>query len=183
VNLGIAIQRVADALDRAGIPYMLVGSFSSMYYSFPRSTTDVDFVLGAHAPDLAQLAALLGDKFRLNPQLAFETVGGSLKTELAVVGTAFTIELFRLTDTPFDQSRFSRRRRVTLSGRDIWIQSAEDVIVQKLLWDRPKDREDVMGVIAVNHLTLDRDYLETWCARSGTTDTFRELWTKATSAT
>lgn len=183
MNLGNAIHRVVDALDRAEIPYVLVGSFSSMYYSFPRSTTDVDFVLAVSDPDLAQLATLLGDRFRLNPQLSFETVGGSLKNEITVVGTAFQIELFRLTDTPFDQSRFSRRRRVTISGREIWIQSAEDVIVQKLLWDRPKDREDVIGVIAVNHQTLDRDYLETWCERIGTIDTLRELWATATSGT
>lgn len=183
MNLGNAIHRVVDALDRAEIPYVLVGSFSSMYYSFPRSTTDVDFVLGVPDPDLAQLTALLGDQFRLNPQRSFETVGGSLENEITVVGTAFKVAFFRLTDKPFDQSRFSRWRRVTLSGREIWIQSAEDVIVQKLLWERPKDREDVIGVLAVNHPTLDRDYLETWCERSGTVDTLRELWATATSTT
>ena len=34
-----------DALDEAKIPYMLSGSLSSMYYSFPRATTDADFVI------------------------------------------------------------------------------------------------------------------------------------------
>lgn len=117
MNLLSVIQRVVDALDRVGIPYLLVGSFSSMYYSFPRSTTDADFVIRVPNPDLAQLADLLGDQFRLDPQLSFETVGGSLKNEVAVVGTAFKIELFRLTDTPFDQSRFSRWRLVKLAGQ------------------------------------------------------------------
>ena len=36
---------VIDALDKAAIPYMLSGSLSSMYYSFPRATTDADFVI------------------------------------------------------------------------------------------------------------------------------------------
>lgn len=183
IDLLSVIQRVVDALDQVRIPYLLVGSFSSMYYSFPRSTTDVDFVIGVSDPNLAQLATSLGDQFLLDPQLAFETVGGSLKNEIAVVGTPFKIELFRLTDTPFDQSRFSRRRRVALVGREVWIQSAEDVVIQKLLWDRPKDREDIIGVIASNHQTLDRDYMESWCEQTGTVGTLRELWATATSAT
>jgi hypothetical protein len=183
VNLLDAVGQVVDALDQIGIPYMLVGSFSSMYYSFPRSTTDVDFVIAVPDPDLARLGELLGAPFRIDPQLAFETVGGSLKNEISIVGTAFKIELFRLTETSFDQSRFARRRQVAVAGRQIWVPTAEDVIVQKLIWDRPRDREDVVGVIAINHQTLDRSYLDTWSGRLEITDKLLEAWKTAISAT
>jgi hypothetical protein len=182
VNLQDAVGKVVDALDRADIPYMLVGSFSSMFYSFPRSTTDSDFVLGVTDPDLPQLAKLLGSDFRIDPQLAFEAAGGSLKNELAVVGTPFRIELFRLTEAPFDQSRFARRKLVQLAGQRVWIQTAEDVIIQKLLWNRPKDREDVIGVIAVNQHTLDRAYLHTWCDRLNLREPFNGAWQAATTS-
>jgi hypothetical protein len=37
-----AFQRITAALDQAGIPYMLSGSFASAYYGAPRSTQDID---------------------------------------------------------------------------------------------------------------------------------------------
>ena len=63
-------------MDHAGIPYMLAGSLSSMYYAFPRATVDADFVIGVQNPDLFQLAQLLGSDFIVDRQTTFETVGG-----------------------------------------------------------------------------------------------------------
>ena len=44
--------RVAEALDRCAISYLLVGAFSSNRYGIPRSTKDADFVrlLETHGP-------------------------------------------------------------------------------------------------------------------------------------
>ncbi|TWU58521.1 hypothetical protein Poly51_13000 [Rubripirellula tenax] len=133
---------------------MLVGSFSSMYYSFPRSTTDADFVIGTSDWDVQALAKSLGNEFKFDPQFSFETFGGSMKNEIQIEGTPFRIELFGLTDQPFDRARFDRRRKVALGGDEVWIPTPEDVILQKLTWSRPKDQEDILGVIAVNHETL-----------------------------
>jgi hypothetical protein len=35
---------VMDALNAKGVPWMLVGAYSSNYYGIPRSTRDADFV-------------------------------------------------------------------------------------------------------------------------------------------
>src|SRR5207302_7143879 len=40
------LQRVTAALDHAGIAYMLTGSFASVFYGSPRSTQDIDIVIG-----------------------------------------------------------------------------------------------------------------------------------------
>ena len=42
-------RRITQALDRAGIAYMLTGSFASAHYGATRSTQDVDFVIDANA--------------------------------------------------------------------------------------------------------------------------------------
>jgi len=36
--------------------------------------------------------------------------------------------------------------------------------------DRPKDRDDVAGVIESNRKSLDEDYLQFWASRLGLTD-------------
>jgi hypothetical protein len=38
--------RVADALNAAGVPFMLVGGFSSNYHGIPRSTKDWPYIEG-----------------------------------------------------------------------------------------------------------------------------------------
>lgn len=39
------VLQFIEALDAAGVQYMLVGSYSSNYYGRPRSTKDADFVV------------------------------------------------------------------------------------------------------------------------------------------
>jgi len=179
VNLQQAVSRIIAALDKVGLEYMLVGSFSSMYYSFPRSTTDADFVIGTPDWDAQELAALLGDEFKLDPQLSFETFGGLIKNEIQIKGTPFRVKLIRLTNQPFDLSRFERRRRIVLAGIEVWIPSPEDVILQKLIWCRAKDQEDILGVIVVNQETLDRGYLEKWAGWLGLTELLANAWALA----
>jgi len=40
-------QRITAALEQAGIPYMLTGSFASAYHGAPRTTQDIDLVIEA----------------------------------------------------------------------------------------------------------------------------------------
>jgi hypothetical protein len=53
-----AIRRVLVALERAGVPYMLTGSFASSFHGAPRTTQDVDLVI---APTLGSLQRLIGE--------------------------------------------------------------------------------------------------------------------------
>ena len=168
-----------DALDEAKIPYMLSGSLSSMYYSFPRATTDADFVIDLGETPIADLGETLRKGFHLDPQLTFEMLGGTTKHVVDVLGTPFKIELFRLSSTPFDQSRFARRIKAKLLDRDVWLPTAEDVILQKLSWNRPKDREDILGVMIANHSSLDRGYLSHWCDELNIRVLFAQMWSEA----
>jgi len=64
-------------------------------------------------------------------------------------------------------------------GRDVWLPTAEDVILQKLSWNRPKDREDILGVMIANRASLDQGYLTQWCEELKIRDLFAQLWSEA----
>ena len=160
--------KVADALNEAKIPAMIVGSFSSNYHGIPRSTEDVDFVLQLNSALTGDFAKILGEEFEAEPQLTFETNTGTQKQEFRVRGTEFKVELFRLSNDPFDQERFRRRQLVNVAGRQVWFPTAEDVIVMKLRWARMKDRADVRDVMFVKRGKLDWTYIEKWCREHGT---------------
>jgi hypothetical protein len=167
--------RVIDALNAGGAAYMLVGSFSTNVYGIPRSTKDADFVLQLRGDFAPAFYESLGTDFQLDPQLKFETNTGTSKQEMRFAGTPFTVELFRLSDDPFDQERFRRRRTVKLFGRDTFVPTAEDVVIMKLRWYRRKDRDDVLNVMTVQHGKLDWPYIENWCQRLGKFSLLEEI--------
>ena len=174
-----ATLTVIDALNESGIPYMMVGSFSSNFYGIPRSTQDADIVIEAPSQAIVQLAKKLGPAFSLDPQASFETVTATRRLILRVVGTKFYIEFFSLSDDPHDQQRFARKVRATFSGRETFLPTAEDVIITKLLWEfrtqRNKDKNDVVNVIFVRRDQLDWPYIEQWCDRHGTRALLEEI--------
>jgi hypothetical protein len=167
-----AVLKVIDALEDCGFPNMLVGSNSSNAYGIPRSTQDADFVIELGEKSILELARWLAPSIRIDPQVSFETVTMSRRYVADVVGTPFKIEFFLLNDDPYDQERFLRRRRVSSLGREVWMPTAEDVIVTKLHWallaNRSKDRDDVHDVIAVQRDRIDWDYVHRWCDQHGT---------------
>ena len=58
---------ILDALEKAGIPSLVVGSLSSTYYGIARSTKDANFVIQLDTHRLASLFDSLGPSFRLDP--------------------------------------------------------------------------------------------------------------------
>jgi hypothetical protein len=161
--------RVIAALNAADIPHMLVGAFSRNFYTFPRSTQDMDITVSLQAHSLRLLVEALGSDFALDEQVTFETNTGTFRDTLLHVGTGFKVELFHLSSDPHDQERFARRRAVLFDGQPTAIPTAEDVIVTKLRWARDKDLADVRDVIAVQgDAALDWDYIHRWTAQHGT---------------
>jgi hypothetical protein len=172
MNSDEATAAVIDALDALRIPYMVVGSFSTNFYGIPRATHDADFVVQLEPGMLSALAKRLSPPFQLDPQMSFETVTLTSRYLLHLVNNPFSVELFLLSDDAHDMERFARRRRETIADRDVFVPTAEDVIVTKLRWShagrRRKDMEDVENVITIQGDRIDWDYVNSWCDRHGT---------------
>jgi hypothetical protein len=90
------------------------------------------------------------------------------------------VDFWLLTDEPFDQSRFSRRREEEALGMRMVVPTPEDVILAKLRWCRmaggsEKQFGDVLRVYELQHGRLDLGYLEWWVTELGVGD----LWERA----
>ncbi len=55
--------------------------------------------------------------------------------------------------------------------------TAEDVVIWKLRWARPKDIEDIRNVLLVQSRegNLDWTYMREWCAKHGTLARLEEI--------
>ena len=167
-----AAVAVIEALDRARIPFMIVGSLASNFHGIPRATRDADFLIQIDAASMSALAATLPADLQLAPQAAFETVTGTTRYLVTLRESPFVCELFVCGDDPHDVARFGRRERVHALGRQVAMATAEDMVITKLRWvslaNRSKDRDDARNIIAVRSADLDWGYIERWCATHGT---------------
>ncbi len=172
-----AVAAVVDALEELQIPYLLVGAFATNAYGIPRATNDADFVLALAPGQLRLLVERLGSDFRLDPPVLLESMTLTKRHELVYLPTRFQIELFRLGEDPHHAEQFQRRRRqfMTELQRQVWIPTAEDVVIQKLRWQRGKDVEDLKGVLAVSGGQLDWDYILGWAGQHGTLELLRRI--------
>jgi hypothetical protein len=94
--------------------------------------------------------------------------------------TAFKVDFWLRQDTAYDRERFSRRQRGTMFGRQVWISTAEDVILSKLVWYRAspgQDRQlqDAREVCEIQEPELDREYLDRWAGVLGVAELWAEI--------
>jgi hypothetical protein len=165
-------QRITAALDQAGILYMLSGSFASAYYGAPRSTQDIDLVIAATAAQLrAFVQSLPSDEYYADVDAALEAHQRQSMFNVIDLATGWKIDLIIRKSRDFSQEEFRRRRPVNLLDSNLFVASAEDVVVAKLEWSKlaqsRRHIEDVAGVLRAQWETLDRSYLEKWVLELG----------------
>lgn len=151
-------QRV---LETAGIQSVVIGGLAVAVWGEPRVTKDVDLrvLLARDQTDLL-LSALSTD---------FKFLSDSAEKKLQQLGFIFMEDIhgvrvdFLLPDTAFDIETINRGRRIEpIAGWPFTVCTAEDLIVSKLITNRPRDEEDVRLVIRRQHTNLDDGYIEHW---------------------
>jgi len=160
---------VIGAMEEKQVDYVLVGGLATMYYSFARTTIDVDLVINLQDQQrLPEIAARLGPQFVLDPQCRFEIYSGKPYRTVRVADLGYDVDFFLSSADPFDRSQFARRQRVSILGHGVFLTTAEDILVMKLRWQRKKDMVDVDNIIGVQGDKLDWPYIEHWCDLHGT---------------
>jgi hypothetical protein len=173
MNLEELACQVIAAAEQTGAEFMVVGALAAGAYGVPRSTRDVDFLVGLHTGGgINGIIRLLEPEVEFDPQIVFDTLTwGRRHVGRTRSDPPLKVELFELFDDPFVQSEFARRQQVFIPilSRTTWLPTPEDVVVQKLRWGRSKDLDDARDVLAVQDpATLDMAYIEQWCARHDT---------------
>jgi hypothetical protein len=173
-------QRVVHALDAAGIPYMLTGSFASAYHATPRATQDIDLVIAPTREQLARLErAFPASAYYYDADAAMEALEHESMFNVIDLETGWKIDLIVRKSREFSRTEFARRQRVTFEGLDLYVASAEDVLLSKLEWarlgDSARQLEDAAGLLRRRESELDRSYLEHWVEQLG----LRKQWEAA----
>jgi hypothetical protein len=172
------IHAICGALDAAGIPYMIGGSVASSVHGPPRATNDVDIVI---APTAAQLDQFLGtvSEYYVNRSAARDAFRRRSMFNVIDTPSGNKADLMFLQPRPYSTAELQRRVRVSFAGQDIYVASAEDVILSKLEWSKmgESDRQfqDAAKVALARWPDLDIEYLRKWAVELDVFDELNEL--------
>ena len=186
----VVVQKLAEAFDALGIPYMIGGSVASSVYGLPRFTQDVDIVaLIASEGDVAGLTRLLEAEFYIDADMIRAALQYSSSFNVIYLATMIKADIFIPEDTPWRRQEWARRQRKNIGPPEnallTYLASAEDMVLQKLLWYREtgerSDRQwgDVQGVLKVQGEALDFAYMRQWAETLKITDLLMQALTDA----
>lgn len=161
------LRRITTALDLAGIAYMLTGSFASAHHGAPRSTLDLDIVLAATSEQIKKfIAALPTNEYYADLNAAIEAHSRESLFNVIDSVTGWKIDFIFRKSRPFSQEEFQRRKLIHFQGLQLFVATAEDIVIAKLEWAKlaqsQRQLEDVAGILRLRSGTLDRAYLDKW---------------------
>jgi hypothetical protein len=153
---------LARLLDEIGVPYALIGAHAVNAWLEPRFTADVDITAATSADEMARLRrGLAAAGFRVEREhgatlpsgpdfFRFRNADRSLLLEVQAAKTAFQREVVA---------------RAVPSPSGLRVATIEDLLVLKLIADRPKDQGDLDGL--ARRPGIDWAYVERWANEWG----------------
>jgi hypothetical protein len=141
---------------------LVIGGQALLIYGKPRLTQDIDITLGVGPEALDRLQTIVK---QLGLRLLVEE-----EVELFVQRTwvlpvqdpdsGIRVD-FIFSSSEYEREAMRRARSVTIEGYPIRFASLEDLIVHKVVAGRPRDLEDLRGVLR-RQRDVDRDYVRRW---------------------
>ncbi len=173
-----AVAQVLNALEEAGIPYMIVGSWAGSVHGEPRATHDIDVVVQVSQDSFRQFIQALGTDFYV-PAKGWDALASGRTMNVVHVETGAKVDLIPLRDRAYSRTEFSRRMWAEVLGKLRPVASPEDVVLSKLEWVKQgggqRHIEDAIGVAQVQGSALDWDYVFRWGSVLGVGDLVEQV--------
>lgn len=158
------LRQLVDFLEKTGVDYAVLGGIAVSVYSEPRMTQDIDLNIVLNMNDLkAFLEKSRKYGFRPIPPNIHKFVNetGVIPMRFFKRGVAGKFD-FIIAQNPIEFAGIKRARFKKILDVRVKIVAAEDLLLHKLLSDRPRDREDAQGIILRQGEKLDLEYVDTW---------------------
>ncbi len=149
-----------ELLEKQKIDYFLIGGIAVGVWGEPRYTLDADFVIKLSSRNtLRFLRAAKEHGFVVDEEVSLMNIDVSGATRLDFKDRYADVIVG---ESEFDQAAMRRRVLVPVYMKDIWVASAEDVILYKLVALRDRDLDDIRRIVTRQGEMLDRKYLQKW---------------------
>jgi hypothetical protein len=141
------IAALAEALRSVGARWYLFGAQAALIWGRPRLTADVDVTVRLEPEDPDALVRAFAQRgFRLRVDTGDDFVRRTRVLPFVFVPNGLPVDVV-LAGPGLEELFLSRAVQVRIGGTAVPVISPEDLIVTKVLAGRPKDLEDVRGIL------------------------------------
>jgi hypothetical protein len=179
------LRVVANVFETLGLRYFVTGSTVTIFFGEPRFTNDIDIVVNLPESQVIEFCRQFPkNEFYVSEVAAREAVVRKTQFNIVHPASGLKVDVIIPQENPYNQSRFSRARRVK-AGDDLepYFASPEDAIIKKLEFYREgrseKHVRDIVGVLKTNTARIDADYISRWVEQMGLADIWSEILKKS----
>ena len=168
------LVKIAQILERLGIPYIITGGMAVFVWGRPRYTADIDTVIELQTEKTETLAKELM-KLGETGYVSIDAIAQAIRTggEFNFIdgNTGMKVDFWISKNDEFSKSQFERRVPQNILGTAVYFISPEDLILAKLRWNQltPSSRqlEDVASIFTISRDRLNQEYLSKWAKTLG----------------
>jgi hypothetical protein len=128
------LKLVAERLHRADIAYMVSGSIALNYYAQPRLTRAIDIVVALRREDAERVINLFAEDFYIDADAVRHAIDQLGMFNIIHYDHVLKVDFIVRKETPYRQEEFVRRIAVEIEGVPMWLVTAEDLLLSKLVW-------------------------------------------------
>lgn len=140
--LGIVVVALARRLEAMGIPYMVIGGVANIHWGRNRLTQDVDVTIRLAEDMLPELLLSLAPEFRARAE---DPVAFARELAIVPLQSSWNIRVdLLLGRLELEFEAIARAVPVSVEGVPVRFITAEDLLLQKIISDRPRDRDDAV---------------------------------------
>lgn len=158
-NLSHFLFEVVDLFESESIDYALIGGFAVSLIADERFTRDIDFTITFKPHQFNKFKNKLDESEYEIDFIDFNS-SDQYPDFMRLKINNILVDLL-IAQIDFQEEIISRAIEFKLLNKNIKVASPEDMIIMKLLADRPRDREDILSIIN-HHKNLDKQYLQKW---------------------
>ncbi len=172
------LKLVAERLQRDDIAYMISGSIALNYYAQPRLTRDIAIVVALRLEDAERVINLFAEDFYVDADAVRNAIAQLGMFNIIHYDHVMKVDCMVRKDTPYRQEEFARRITVEIDGVTMWLVTAEDLLLSKLVWAAESHSEmqlqDVRNLIK-SVADLDWTHIGRWAEALTVSELLREV--------
>jgi len=180
------VSLVIEALQTAGVEYMVGGALALWAWGEPRSTMDLDLMISLPLEAISGLSDELKKRdMLLPPDIILDTViaeRSNIPLNAIHLYSGFKADLYLLfPNDNLGQMAFRRRMQVDFGPHygALYVHTPEDLILFKLWYYRisrqTKHPRDIYAILIAQEDHIDLDYIQEWVTRLGLSSVWEEL--------
>jgi hypothetical protein len=180
------LKLVIEALNAAGVEYLIGGAIAEWAWGEPRATQDLDLVVNIPIKSVNRLSKELEKRDMLVPaKIILDNIledRADIPINAIHMHSGLKADLYPVREgNELRQSAFQRRQQVDYGppiGK-VYIHSAEDLILYKLIYfglsQQSKHSRDIAAILKLKKNELDMDYIEQWATHLGLSSLWKEM--------